>query len=259
MRQGWDSEAGNWAKFARTPGHDHAHEDINLPVLLELLPPPGPGTLDLACGEGRLSRLLKSLGHQVVGIDASPTLVQLAVTHERGGPAVLADAAQLPFRDEAFELVVAYMCLHDIDGMPEAVREVARVLAPSGWLCAAIPHPINTAGCFQDRDPAAPFVITGSYLDPAPSAMVVDRGGIRLTFHSEHRPLEAYFRALETAGLVTETIREVRPSDQVVMRDPAARRWQRIPLFLHLRASPGLAGGACRQRCHLGSTRLAPR
>ena len=92
-------------------------------------------------------------------------------------------------------LVVAYMCLHDIDAMPQAVREVARVLKPSGQLCAAIPHPVNTAGAFQGRDAAAPFVITGSYLDPAPSAMVADRGGIRLTFHSEHRPLEAYFRA----------------------------------------------------------------
>jgi SAM-dependent methyltransferase len=236
MRRGWESEAQNWAKFARTPGHDHSHEEINLPALLELLPPPGPGTLDLACGEGRLSRLLKSLGHQVVGIDAAPTMVQLAATHEHREPVLLADASELPFRDEAFSLVVAYMCLHDIDAMPQAVHEVARVLEPSGQLCAAIPHPINTAGTFQDRDAAAPFVITGSYLDPAPSAMAIDRGGVRLTFHSEHRPLEAYFRALEAAGLLTETIREARPSDRVVGRDPAARRWQRIPLFLHLRA-----------------------
>ena len=236
MRQGWESEAHNWAKFARTPGYDHSHEEINLPALLELLPPPGPSTLDLACGEGRLSRILTSLGHRVVGIDAAPSMVRLAVTHEHGEPALLADAAKLPFRSEAFSLVVAYMCLHDIDAMPLAVREVARVLAPSGRLCAAIPHPINSAGSFLDRDAAAPFVITGSYLDPARSAMVVERGGTRLTFHSEHRPLEAYFRAFATAGLLTETIREPRPSDQVVGRDPAARRWQRIPLFLHLRA-----------------------
>jgi hypothetical protein len=29
MRQGWESEAQNWAHFARTPGLDRAHEDIN--------------------------------------------------------------------------------------------------------------------------------------------------------------------------------------------------------------------------------------
>ena len=32
----------------------------------------------------------------------------------------------LPFRDGAFDLVVAYMCLHDIDDMPQAVAEMAR-------------------------------------------------------------------------------------------------------------------------------------
>jgi SAM-dependent methyltransferase len=240
MRQGWESEARNWARFARTPGLDHSHEDINIPALLDLLPAPGRRTLDVACGEGRLGRLLKSLGHLVVGVDASPTLVQLAVTHENREPAVLADACELPFRDEAFDLVVAYMCLHDIDRMPRAVGEIVRVLERSGRLCVAIPHPINSAGSFGDRDAAAPFVISGSYLDTAPVTWVSDRGGVHLTFHSEHRPLEAYIRAMEAGGLLTEAIREVRAPDHVVAHDPAARRWQRIPLFLHLRAiKPG--------------------
>jgi hypothetical protein len=40
MRDGWESQARNWARFARTPGHDSPHEEINLPALLRLLPPP---------------------------------------------------------------------------------------------------------------------------------------------------------------------------------------------------------------------------
>jgi 2-polyprenyl-3-methyl-5-hydroxy-6-metoxy-1,4-benzoquinol methylase len=70
MRNGWETEAANWAAFARTPGHDQAHEQINLPPFLALLPEPGPATLDLGCGEGRLSRLLAGRGHRVVGVDA---------------------------------------------------------------------------------------------------------------------------------------------------------------------------------------------
>lgn len=240
MRHGWESEARNWTSFARTPGNDRSHENINLPVLLDLLPPPGRRTLDIACGEGRLGRLLTSLDYQIAGIDASPTMVRFAVTHQSAAPALLADATALPFSDEAFDLVVAYMCLHDIDDMPRAVHELARVLEPSGRLCAAIPHPINTAGSFQSRDAAAPFVISGSYLDPAPLTMVTNRGATRLTFHSQHRPLEAYVQALAAAGLLIETIREVKPPDQAVSQDPDSRRWQRIPLFLHLRAvKPG--------------------
>jgi len=236
MRQGWESEALNWVSFARTPGHDRAHENINLPALMELLPPPAGRTLDLACGEGRLSRLLQSLHYQVTGVDAAPTMVRFAAAGAGAAPVVLGDATALPFADGSFELVVAYMCLHDIDDLPRAVSEAARVLAPAGCLCLAIPHPINTAGLFQGRDPDAPFVISGSYLDPAPLRMVADKGDFRLTFHSEHRSLESYFRALATAGLLTETISEVRPPDEVVSGDPPGRRWQRIPLFLHLRA-----------------------
>jgi SAM-dependent methyltransferase len=236
MRDGWESQARNWAEFARTPGHDDTHENINLPALLRLLPPSRGLTLDLGCGEGRLGRVLRSLGYQVAGVDAAPTMVGLAVSHETPTPAVLADAAALPFRDEAFGLVVAYMSLHDMDRMPRAVAEAARVLGRGGRLCAAIPHPINSAGSWPSRDADAPFVIEGSYLDPAPADWEADWGDIQMTFHSEHRPLEAYSLALEEAGLLIEAIREPRAPDHLVARQPAERRWQRVPLILHLRA-----------------------
>jgi SAM-dependent methyltransferase len=236
MRAGWEAEAGNWAQFARTPGHDRSHDDINLPALLDLLPAPGGWTLDLGCGEGRLGRLLQSRGHRVAGVDAAPTMVRMAVSHPTPVPAVRADAAALPFRAETFDLVVAYMCLHDMDQLPEAVAEAGRVLTRGGRLCAAIPHPVNSAGSFAARDGDAPFVIGGSYLDSRPADWVAGRGDISLTFHSEHRPLEAYGRALESAGLLTEAIREPRAPDPLVAAEPGQRRWQRIPLYLHIRA-----------------------
>jgi len=236
MRRGWESEAENWARFTRTPGHDRSHSDINLPALLELLPAPGRRTLDLGCGEGRLGPVLRTLGHQVVGIDASPTMVRLAATRNVPELAVAADAAALPFRDGAFDLVVAYMSLHDIDRMPQATAHIARVLDRGGRLCLAIVHPLNSAGSFSGKDATAPFAISGSYLDQVPVTWVSDRGGIRMTFHSEHRPIETYSRALETAGMLIEALREVRISDDLAADDPSERRWKRIPLFLHIRA-----------------------
>jgi SAM-dependent methyltransferase len=236
MRDGWESQARHWAVFTRTPGYDSWHDDTNVPALLELLPAPGRRTLDLGCGEGRLGRFLQSLGHQVTGVDAAPTMVRLAASHDSPAPAVVGDATALPFADETFDLVVAYMCLHDIDRMPAAVAEASRVLERGGRLCLAIPHPVNSAGSFEGRDAGAPFVIDGSYLAPRPADWSASRGGVQLTFHSEHRPLQAYSRALEAAGLLIEAIREPAAPDQVVRDDPGYHRWQRIPLFLHMRA-----------------------
>ena len=114
--------------------------------------------------------------------------------------------------------------------------DLARVLERGGRLCLAIPHPVNSAGSFQGRDDDAPFIIDGSYLDQRSADWVGNWDDIRVTFHSEHRPLEAYSRALEAAGLLIEAIREVRAPDALVAAAPGQRRWQRIPLFLHMRA-----------------------
>lgn len=50
-------------------------------------------------------------------------MVCLAATRDVPELALVADAAALPFRDGTFDLVVAYMSLHDIDQMPQAVAQ----------------------------------------------------------------------------------------------------------------------------------------
>ncbi len=202
---------------------------------LTLLPPPRRLALDLCCGEGRLSRDLKTRGYHVVGIDSAPTLVRLAREADAEIDVSVTDARALPFDGETFDLVVAFMSLHDVTDLPAAVREAARVLERGGCLCLAIVHPLNSAGSFDSDDPASPFTIRGSYLEPFHYADEIERDGLRMRFESEHRPLASYFDALQTAGLLVEALRE--PSmPEGALRYPSSRRWQRVPLFLHLRA-----------------------
>ena len=221
------------ARFARDPAGDRANLLFNLPLFLELLPPPGRATLDLACGEGRLGAELERLGHHVVGVDSSPGMVAAAAELIE---AVVADAAELPFEDGAFDLVAAFMSLQDLDHLESALREAARVLEPSGRLCFCNLHPIATAGRFDSREPDSPFAIVGSYFDPQRHDDVVERDGFRITFAYVHRPLEAYVRTLERAGFLIEAIREPLPPQAYLEASPGSLRWQRVPLFLHVRA-----------------------
>ncbi len=236
LREAWDRNAAAWLQWARSEGHDHFYWRLNLPRFLELLPPAGRLTIDIGCGEGRLDRALASMGHHVVGLDASPALVRAASETDPAQRVALADAARLPLRDACADLASAFMSLQDIDDMTGAVREAARVLAPGGRFCLAFVHPLNSAGAFTADDLDGPFVIEDSYMGERRFHDVVERAGIRMEFHQAHRPLEAYARALEAAGFAIESLREPVPDDAHVREHPRVAKWRRIPCFLHVRA-----------------------
>jgi SAM-dependent methyltransferase len=228
LRDAWQLHAPDWISWAREPGHDsywRFHRDAFLP----LVPPPGRLTLDIGCGEGRVGRDLTQRGHRVVGIDASPTLVRAAVTHpDAGAPCLIGDAAALPFGDGVADCAVAFMSLQDVDAMEAAVVEMARVLIPGGRLVMAITHPVNTAGRFLPGSEDT-FLFEGSWFERRRTADRCERDGLSMTFHSEHRPLHDYTDALADAGFLTERIREVGDTN-------TDSKWNRLPLFLHLRA-----------------------
>jgi SAM-dependent methyltransferase len=240
LRDSWEADANQWIQWARAPGHD-SYWRFHRDQFLNLLPPPGRQTVDIGCGEGRLTRELQKLGHRVIGIDSSPSLVAAAHESDPSMDVRLADAAALPLGDASADLAVAFMSFHDIDAMPCAVREVARILEPGGILCLAIVHPINSAGRFEQKSADAPFVIKDEYLRAFRYVDTIERDGLRMTFHSQHRPLEAYFIALEEAGFLVEALREPTIPEHAIVSE-ADRRWQRVPLFLHLRARHASTG-----------------
>lgn len=234
LRAAWEARARETIAWFRTPGHD-SYWRFHRDQFLELLPPPGRLTLDIGCGEGRLSRDLKARGHTVVAIDGSPTLVRAAQEADPEIETVVGDAAHLPWPDGYADLAIAFMSLQDVEDAAGAIAESARVLEPGGRFCMAIVHPIGSAGHFESEEPDSPFVIRGTYLGRFRFADEIEREGLEMTFESEHRPVGWYFDALERAGLLVERLREPGHPEHAV-REPRNRRWQRIPYFLHVRA-----------------------
>ena len=211
MAQGFEAIADVWLAHVRDQGN--AWFGVNATAFLERLPPPGRATLEIGCGEGRFGRRLVEGGYRVTGVEPSPTLAALA---REAFAVVEADAAALPFEDGSYDLVVAFMSLMDIDDLSGAVREAARVLEPGRPFSASIVHPISSAGDGE------PFTIA-SYLEPRRYRQHLITSGVEL--ESWHRPLEAYTRAFEDAGLRIETLREL-----------AGRKRPHLPISLHLHA-----------------------
>ena len=230
LRDAWEAEARNWIAWARTPGHDtywRFHRDAFLPSL----PPPPRRVVDVGCGEGRLPRDLKALGYEVIGLDASPTLIAAAQEADPDGRYEVADAAALPLPDASADLVTTFMTLQDVDDIDAAVREITRVLVPGGRLRSAIVHPINSAGRFPTRQHDAVFEIRDSYFEERRSDETFERDGLTMTFSSRHRSLERVARTILDAGLLIDHVAEVAD-----LADPPGSPWRRLPLFLHLGA-----------------------
>jgi SAM-dependent methyltransferase len=220
MRSAWDAEAENWIAWAREPGHDHFFWRLGLPALLELLPAPGRRTLDLACGEGRVSRVLAGRGHAVVGVEGSPALAAAAREAAPGIEVLDGDAAALPLPDGAVDLIVCSMALLNFDDMDAAVHEAARVLEPGGRLCFSTVHPWNSLKDAPD------------YFAEHTYAETRRRGELTMTFTDRHRPLSALSRAFEGAGLLVEALREPVPDAAHIAEHPTVERWTRRPAFL---------------------------
>lgn len=210
----------------RTPGHDHFAERLNIPAFVDLLPPPGRKALDLGCGEGRLGRLLAARGHSLVGLDGSPTLAALAERHGGYEEVRVGDAAALPFEDNAFDLVVAFMSLQDFDDLDSAVHEAARVLEPGGALALAVVHPLSSW-----RMAAAEV----TYFERFRYAERMDRNGLSMTFHSVHLPFSDLVTALLAAGLTLEAVAEPRFRPDAAPPRPDGAEVVRRPYFRHLR------------------------
>ena len=225
----WEAESRRWAAWARAPQHDaywYYRE-----AFFALVPPPGRATLEVGFGEGRVSRDLVARGHRVTGVDVAPTLARLAVEADPFARYLLGDGAALPFRDGAFDLVVAYNSLMDVDDMPAVCAEMGRVVERGCRLCLCVQHPVWDAGTFTGPGAEATWVLGPNYFGPRPFEGTYERNGFSVTFRGWCHSIDDYARALEAAGFAIEALREPLPGPGA----PPTTQGRRLPIFLMMR------------------------
>ena len=109
---------------------------------------PGDRVLDAGCGNGRHTcEIFRTLGADVVGVDLNrEDLIKTAFVLERldGNGASWAvsqaDATRLPFRDNAFDVVICSEVLEHIPANRAAIAELVRVLKPGKNMVVSVPR-----------------------------------------------------------------------------------------------------------------------
>jgi ubiquinone/menaquinone biosynthesis C-methylase UbiE len=118
-----------------------AEEPIVHGILADL---PVGVALDAACGTGRHAAKLAELGHQVIGVDATEAMLDLARAKVPGGDFHLGRLEDLPLEDASVDLITCALALTHVPELEPVLRELGRVLRPGGAVVLSDIHPINT-------------------------------------------------------------------------------------------------------------------
>lgn len=121
------------------------HLDSFYRWILKLLHPlPGKRLLDVACGVGVLPRMAAKMGVKAYGCDFSELAIRSG--KEFTNNLVVADGERLPYPDDAFDYVTCIGSLEHYQDPVSGIREMARVLAPSGKACVLLPNTFSLLG-----------------------------------------------------------------------------------------------------------------
>jgi ubiquinone/menaquinone biosynthesis C-methylase UbiE len=245
--QCWDEAAEEFAGHFKTD-EEFFHKYIINPTLLDLLGDvKGKAVLDVACGEGHLSRKLAEQAKgdiQITGIDSSKRLIDIAQkknkTFSHCINFLLGDASRLDqLSPNSFDVAVCNMALMFIKRFEETIQEVARVLKPQGFFVLSLLHP-----CFLTPG-------SGWILEDSPDTGKGNRIGwktdnyhLRLVFHGVMtecdtketyyfcRTLGDYFRALRKSGFVVMDLREPLPPKEMMEKHPNFKGEEKRSLIL---------------------------
>ncbi len=241
----WDRAAPIWEEFQEA-GQDFSRDLVHGPALLRAIGPvAGLKVLDVGCGQGRFTRKLAAAGARVTALDWSKPMLELARSHEEAHPLGidyrLADARSVGSLHHAgpFDLVVSCMSFMDMPDLPRVLRGIAKLLRPGRRLVFSVVHPVNSASASRERpnarDPGG--MVVDRYFDRRVETTRWRMARLPAPFDTLtwHRPLEDWYRLLERAGFVVETIFEPRATAAQVRRVPLLAGTRRLPFFLVFR------------------------
>ena len=182
---------------------------------------PGMSVLELGCGTGYFTRELARSGADVVAIDVSPDLLEVAKAN-CSAPNVryeIQNAYALSYPDAVFDSVVGSSVLHHLE-IEEAIREIYRVLKPGGTIYFTEPNMLNPQIAIQKNVPWVKQRLGDSPDETAffrwPLRRLLEQKGYRdvrivpFDFHHPKTPvplvdrLDAVGRFLESVPVISE-------------------------------------------------------
>ncbi|MEP6569247.1 MAG: class I SAM-dependent methyltransferase [Acidobacteriota bacterium] len=149
-------EFNDWARAGRGAGMEKGHRPVGEQAIALMGIADDATVLDVGCGSGWATRLIaeKALSGRVVGIDIADEMITLARKTSASFSNVefqVASAEGLPFRDGEFTCAFSMESLYYYADMLAALREIKRVLQPSGLF-------VTVVDLYQENAPSGQWI-----------------------------------------------------------------------------------------------------
>ncbi len=113
----------------------------------------GGRLVEVGCGTGHWSEYFVSRGYEVVGIDRSPEMIEVARSKNLPGASFhLGDGKSLEFPDGSFDAGAAITVVEFVSNPKRIVGELARVVKPFGRIILGVLHEDSYLGRKRKRD-----------------------------------------------------------------------------------------------------------
>jgi ubiquinone/menaquinone biosynthesis C-methylase UbiE len=252
----WE-DLSDWYDKKQGEAGDLWHRELIDPVLLRVIGNcRGLSVLDLACGNGYISRRLARSGAKVTALDSSPKMVKNARAHDPKNSLkiryIVSEATRMAgIPDGSLDLVFANMSLMDIEDAEGAVAEVSRVLKKGGRFVASIPHPCflveSNSGWVMEKnafEPPKVYRKVRAYRKLFSEKVPWRVGETERRFTREfHRPLSWYARVLSSSGMAITALEEPEPTKEFLEKeaekegDLDSKGFLEVPLHLVIEAT----------------------
>ncbi len=134
MTSAFDSVASSFERFRALP--NGVPEAIRSAIYAAVSIPSPARVLDLGAGTGRIGRIFAQAGDSYFGLDASLGMLQEFRRNTKEGFLVQADGRHLPFRDQAFDVVLLMHVLSGTGEFQAMISEARRVCNAKGIIVA---------------------------------------------------------------------------------------------------------------------------
>jgi SAM-dependent methyltransferase len=138
-----EAELGTRRFYELVEAHRYTSE-WHIPIAADFAGARGLKVLEIGCGLGTDGAQFAEAGADYTGVDLTDAAVELARRRFElfglSGKFQTADAENLDFADESFDLVYSHGVLHHTPETGKAVKEINRVLRPGGRAMAMLYH-----------------------------------------------------------------------------------------------------------------------